>query len=255
MVADPTSPEYSKDQLMEILAKVVEQISSHSGLALGLEESIVEGVENRSSSPLTEIQKNHIKKFTEAGWKMDKISSIKMAYRIINAEDGDKFIEAKQIMDSAFSGRKKVINRKMYNLARSGYLERFAIDLLFSSQYRNDEAISQVLSYFPEAIFLDQDFLKYDLNEELLRREKEGVNRVSVYARGRSRIEVMEYGYNQYLKSKVETETNNKSNGKLLYMIERKMPYRLGESDAETLDLRLTKVTLEDFKDSKLEVR
>ncbi len=254
IVADPTSPEYSKDQLREILRKVSEQVSAHSGLAVGLEEGIVEGVENRSASPLTEIQKNHVKKFTEAGWGEDKISSIITAYRIINAEDAEKFIEAKQITDSAFSGRKKVLNRKMYNLARSGYLGRFAFDLLFSAQYKTDEAISQILNYFPDAIFLDQDFLEDDLNAELLRRQKEAVNRVSVYARGKRRIEVMEHGYSRYLKSRVDLRTDSSSNKKSLYMIERKMSYRLGDSDAETLDLRLTEFVLRDFKDSNFDM-
>ncbi len=254
LVADPTAPEYSKVQLNEILRKVSEQISAHSGLAVGLEEGIVKGVENRSASPLTEIQKNYVKKFTEAGWGKDKISSIITAYRIINAEDANKFIEAKQIMESAFSGRKKVLDRKMYNLARSGYLGRFAFDLLFSAKYKTDEAISQTLNYFPDAIFLDQDFLEDDLNAELLRRQKEAVNRVSVYARGKRRIEVMEHGYSQYLKSRVDMNSDSSSNKKSLYMIERKMPYRIGDSDAETLELILTDIAVIDFKDSNFDM-
>ena len=240
LVADPTAPEYSKEQLKEIS----KQISSHSRLALGLDEAFVEGIESRSTSPLTEAQKNQVKLFIKAGWKRDKINSIIITYRIVNTEDAEKFVEAKQLMDSAFSGRKKTLNRKIYNLARAGYLERFAFDLMFSAQYKSDEAISKTLDYFPDAIFLDQDFLEEDLNAELLRREKEGVKRVSVYARGKRRIEIMENGYNQYLKKKIEVETDVSSNKKSLYVIEKKMPYRLGDSEAETLDLRFRELFL-----------
>ncbi len=251
LVADPTSPEYSGDQLREILNKVSKQVSLHSGLALGLDEGFVEGVESRSLSPLTEIQKNQIKEFTRAGWKRDKVNSIATAYRIINAEDAEKFVVAGKLMESAFKGRKKVINRKMYNLARAGYLERFAFDLLFSAQYREDESISSVLDYFPDAIFLDQDFLEEDLDIELLRREKEKVQRVSVYARGKRRIEIMENGYSKYLRSKIDMETGDSTNERSLFMIEKKMPYRLGDSEAETLDLRFRVLARKEFKKPK----
>lgn len=60
LVVDTTSPEYSPDKLGEILTEASKQISSHSGLALGLDEDFVEGAESRSSSPLTETQKNQI---------------------------------------------------------------------------------------------------------------------------------------------------------------------------------------------------
>lgn len=249
LVADQASPEFSKEELREILAEIANQISSHSGLALGLDENFITGIESRVVSPVTEVQKNQVKVFTEAGWKRDKINSIITAYRIINAEDAGKFVEAKQLLDSASKGRKRVLNRKMYNLARAGYLERFAFDLLFSAQYKGDENISGILDYFPDAIFLDQDFLEEDLNIELLRREKEGVRRVSVYARNRRRIEIMEIGYHQYLRSKVELEAGETGNKRALFMIEKKMAYTLGDSEAETMDLRFRELIIKEFKD------
>lgn len=239
LVVDPTSPEYSKQQLDELLREVSKHINDHSGLALGLDENIVEGIQNGRTSALTETQKNQIKLFTKAGWKKDKISSIITAYRIINAEEAEKYMEAKEIMDSAFSGRKKVLNRKIYNLARSGYLDRFAFDLLFSAQKMGETAIAQILNYFPEAIFLDQDFLVDDLNTELLKREREEVKNVSVYARGKKRMETMEKGYGQYLNLKTGFGTSSPINKTFLYMIERKMLYKIGNNEAETLDLTL----------------
>ena len=152
-------------------------------------------------------------------------------------------------MDAASKGRKKVLNRKMYNLARAGYLERFAFDLLFSAQYKGDESISSILDYFPDAIFLDQDFLEEDLNIGLLRREKEGVKRVSVYARNRKRIDIMKSGYNEYVKSKMKLDDRETANKKSLFMIEKKMSYKLGDSEAETMDLRFRELIIKEFKD------
>ena len=37
-------------------------------------------------------------------------------------------------------------------------------------------------------------------------------------------------------------------------MIERKMPYRIGDSDAETLELILTDIAVIDFKDSNFDM-
>ena len=253
LVVDTTSPEYSHDQFMEILAEISKQISSHSGLSLGLDEDFVEGAESRSSSPLTEKQKNQLKGFIKVGWNLDKINSIATAYRIINAEDAGKFVQAGKLMDSAFKGRKKVLNRKMYNLARAGYLDRFAVDVLFSPEYGNDESISSVLEYFPDAIFLDQDFLEEDLIVELMRREKEKVQRVSVYARGRRKIEIMENGYDKYLGSKIDTGTRDSTNKRTLFMIEKKMLYKLGDGEAENLELRFKMLDIKDLTNQNLE--
>ena len=48
---------------------------------------------------------------------------------------------------------KKTMNKKFYNLARSGYLEGFAMQLLVSSELHSDEAITNILDYFSEALF------------------------------------------------------------------------------------------------------
>ncbi len=250
LVVDPTSEEYSKDKLREILEEASRQVSEHSGLALGISDTkIVEGVEGRAVLPLTDIQKNQVNKFSKAGWGRDKISSVIIAFRIINAEDTDRFREAEQLMDSAFTGRKGVINRKMYNLARSGYLERFAFDLLISAQYTTDKAISRILDYFPDAIFLDYYFLEEDLNAELVKREQEDVKQVSVYARSKRRVEIMERGYKQYLISKGDSTENTSTKMNLVYVVERKMLYKLGDSEAETLDLRLKSIRSDDLKE------
>ncbi len=244
LIVDKNSPDFSKERFNVILDAIGKQISSHSGIALGLDENFITGFESMAKFPLTEVQKNQVKVFTDAGWKREKINSIISAYRIINAEDSGKFVEAKQLLDSASKGRKKVLNRKMYNVARAGYLERFAFDLLFSAEYKGDESISSILDYFPDAIFLDQDFLEEDLNNGLLRREKEGVKRVSVYARNKKRIEIMKSGYEEYIKSKMNFDDKEMPNKKSLFTNERKMSYKLGDSEAETMDLRFIELII-----------
>jgi hypothetical protein len=242
IMVDPTSPEYSSDQFRNFLGETSKEISSHSGLALGLDEGFAQGVESRSSLPLTEDQKTQIKKFTDAGWNLDKINSIILAYRIINAEDAGKISEAKQLMDSAFKGRKRALNRKMYNLARSGYLQDFVLDLFLSGKYKGDEAISKTLEYFPDAIFLDVLFMEDNLIGELQRREKEKVNKVSVYARSTRRIEIMDQGYKKYLKNKIDAATHSSDKTISIYKIKKKTSYKLGDNDGETLLLELDEV-------------
>jgi hypothetical protein len=243
VVVDPKSRSYSKDQLKEILSEVSKQISGHSGLAIELDKA----VEEVSKFEITDIQRNQVKMFVKAGWSKDKINSIKTAFRIINLEDGNKFVEANQLMESAFNGRKHHLNRKLYNLARAGYLESFSLDLLFSPTMRSDKAISDILEYFPAAIFLDVDFLAEDMVEELIKRGLEKVPRVSIFARSKMRIKVMEEGYTQYLKKETEDMGENPSKPRYIFMLDSKIPYKIGESDSERMDLYLKEFTLTKF--------
>jgi hypothetical protein len=224
------------------LKEISNHVKNHSGIALGLEDNFTSGAANFSKIKLNDTQENQIKKFKEAGWKMDKISSIKTAFRIINAEDSGKASEAKQIMDSAFTGRKRIMNRKMYNLARAGYMDRFALDLFFSTRYNGDESISNILENFPEAIFLDQDFMVYDLESEFIEREKDGIPQVSVYARGKRRVEVIEKGYMGYLNNKKEAIEGKHDTKIKVYMITQKMPYKICDNESMTIDLMLSEL-------------
>lgn len=162
----------------------------------------------------------------------------------MNKEDNGKFIEAKQLMDSAFNGRKKVLNRKIYNLARADYLDRFAFDALFTNQYITDKDITKVLGYFPDAIFLDHEFFAEEVISELISRENKKVKLVSIYARGKRKIDIMEDGYQEYIKMKENSKTSSNSNKQLVYNLQRRMPYKIGEDNSETLKLRLDEVSI-----------
>lgn len=232
--------EYPKDEKEEILKQISDEISGHSGVAVSFDKGILVA----SGTALEEVQKGQIKSFRKAGWSKDKIASIKIAFKIINLEDGEMYEETKQLMNSAFSGRQGNLNRKFYNLARAGYLDRFALDLMFSSSLQSDDAISQIIDYFPEALFLDQDFQPTDMISSLEQRKKERIVKISIYARGRQRINMMNTGYTHYLNKNVNSKDNSVGKPLELYMIDSKTSYKIGDSQAERLDVVLREFVL-----------
>lgn len=241
---DKTSEAYSEESKTELLKSISELISGHVGPALDFDNS----VEIVTSTSLTEIQKNQIKEFKKAGWSKDKIHSIKTAFKIVDLEDAFHVVEAASLMVSAFNGTKRTLNRKFYNLARGGYLDSFALDLLFSGKMHSDEGITRILDYFPEAIFLDQDFYRENLVDDLNKREKEAVKRITVYARGHARIQEMELGYNLYLERKIKSGDKEKGNRRDLYILESKENYQLGKTDCERLVLVFRELVLRDIQ-------
>ena len=240
IVIDPNSPDYNKEQLNEFIRGIKAGIDSHE-TALGLDNEIVRSENLREKWKLSEIQINQMKKFKEAGWSTEKLTSITLAYRIINAEDAGKCDDAKNIMVEAFKGRKQSINRKMYNLARSEYLEQFALDLLYSSALTGDETISKILDYFPEAIFIDQDFMDTDLINDLQRRENEDVKKVVIHVRGERRISLVESAYKKYADQKEYRHINMGEQGKI-YQIHQNTKYVICDTNAKKLDLILSQM-------------
>jgi len=146
-------------------------------------------------------------------------------------------------MESAFNGTKQQQNRKFYNLARSGYLEGFAFDIMMSASLRSDKAITKILEYFPEALFLDNDFTINDMILELETRSKQNIRRVSVFARGLKRIELMELGYNNYLEWEIQ-KNGNSGNTLRIYAVESKTNYKIGDSESKRIDLLLKDMVL-----------
>ncbi|MDA8142595.1 MAG: hypothetical protein M0T81_01275 [Thermoplasmatales archaeon] len=240
IIINPRAPGYSKEELSNIVAEVGRLISDHL-MGLEFDENFDSALKGRSSAELTDEQRNKIKLFQKAGWSRDKIGSLATAFRIANLEDSGKTLESSFLMREAFDGRKEEVNRKLYNLTRAGYIDRFALDLTFQPLSWTDENISKILDYFPDAVFLDQDFIVDDMVKELLKREKDSVTRVTLYARGKGRIEIMEKGYNQYLSLKISTASGDdgKRTGKeiTLFMFDRKLVYKIGDTDAEAIDL------------------
>ncbi len=236
----------SKADKDEILAELAKLISTHK-VALGLEDDFETTFEHTSRTPLTDTQSEQLKLFKKAGWSSDKINSVQTAFRLINLEDSGKFKIANIVKKSAFSGRKEVLNRKLYNLARSGYTDRFAMDLMFSPLSWTDIKMNKILEHFPDAVFVDGNFIAQDMVGELLGREKEEISHVTLYARGETRIRLMEEGYNQYMTWKVEqAEANNKREVNLFWF-DRKQQYTIADSNAESIDLYRKALVLRDF--------
>lgn len=197
---------------------------------------------------LSDTQRNQINKFKSVGWSPDKINSIKVAFKIMNLEDSGSYEDAKNLMKSAFEGRKRVMNRKFYNLARAGYLNQFILDILTGGALNfDDDKISKYLDYFPPAIFIDEDFVSIDLSNELAKREKDGVKQVTLYSRGKKRIEIMEKAYGEYLRQKISQVENKKDKRIKLYILIHKNSYMIGQTDAESLALSLEDMKLEDL--------
>ena len=196
-----------------------------------------------TNQKLTSTQRHKIDLFKKAGWKPDKVASIKIAFKIINLEDSAQYEEAENLMTSAFDGRKKIMNRKFYNLARSGYLEGFAMQLLVSSELHSDEAITNILDYFPEALFIDEgtDALKFI--QDLQRREQGNVRSVAVYARGDNHITSLDYFYGQYLKYSLKKGAE----GINLYILTTREEYKIGASNAVRIELELKSVKTQNF--------
>ena len=241
LVVDKNSPDFSKSEFNEMFQKISLDISGHSGIAIDTDN----GITVARQTSLDQRQMRQIKIFKEAGWEKDKLRSIRIAYKIINLEDSGSFEKANQLMESAFNGTKRQQNRKFYNLARSGYLEGFAFDMMMSASLRSDQAITKILEDFPEALFLDHDFSTNDMILELETRSSKDTKRVSVFARGLKRIELMELGYNNYLGWEIQKNYNSKDSIRL-YTIESKTQYKIGGSESERIDLLLRDIIIDD---------
>jgi len=226
--------DFKQEDLDTVLASAADDIKNKRGIGLAFDPSL----SIATGQSLTTMQRNQIKLFKQANWGADKIASIRIAFKIINLEDTAKYEEASKLMESAFNGRKRVMNKKLYNLARAGYLEGFAFQLMFSNELHSDGAINKKLEYFPEAIFIDDGMDVPKFIQELQRREREGVNRVAVYARGDNHIKNFDYFYDQYTTSTLKKGAE----GVRFYILTSRENYKIGANDAVRIQLELIPV-------------
>jgi hypothetical protein len=240
--ANKSSKDYDNNVKNEMIEQVEKLVDEHSAVYFfDINLFIPRNVK------LSDTQRNQINKFKSVGWSSDKINSIRVAFKIMNLEDSGSYEDAKELMKSAFDGRKRVMNRKFYNLARAGYLNQFILDILTGGALNSHDKISKYLEYFPPAIFVDEDFLSIDLLKELEKREKDSVKYVAIYSRGKNRIEIMEKAYGGYLKQKISQVENKKNKRIKLYILTRKNSYTIGQTDAESIDLSLEDMELKDL--------
>ena len=83
---------------------------------------------------------------------------------------------------------------------------------------------------------------------ELAKRQRLGIFRVTAYARNDIKIDILEDGYESYLEQVVAL--TGQSDVTKLYTLESKENYKIGETNAEKLTLILNEVELEDFDPS-----
>ena len=231
--------DFNQKDLDAVLASAADDIKNHKGIGLEFDPSLSIATKQN----LTSTQRNQIKLFKQEKWGTDKIVSIRIAFKIINLEDTAQYEEASKLMESAFNGRKKVMNKKLYNLARAGYLEGFAMQLMFSSELHSDESINKKLEYFPEAIFIDDGMDALKFIQELQRRDHDGISRVAVYARGGNHIGIFDYFYDQYMSSTLKKGTE----GVRFYIIASRENYKIGANDAVRTELELMSVKTHNF--------
>ena len=230
--------DYDPSAEKEIFASMSHDIQNHEGIGLLFDSSL----SIATGQKLTPVQRNKIELFKKAGWKPDKLASIKIAFKIINLEDSAQYEEAENLMTSAFNGRKKSMNKKFYNLARAGYLDGFAMQLMLSNELHSDDAITKILDYFPEAIFIDEgtDALKFI--QDLQRRTHEKVRSVAVYARGDRHIANLNYFYDQYM-----TLTLKEIDGVPLYILTSSAEYKIASNKAVRIELELRHIKIQNY--------
>jgi hypothetical protein len=242
IVVDKKSPRYDKELAQEVFDNVGQLVRGHSGIVI-LDDSIPIS----RAAAITETQQNQLKLFRKVGWSPDKINSVRVAFKIVNLEDHGSYEDAKKLMDSAFNGRKRMLNKKFYNLARAGYLNGFALDIVMGGGPRDDGMINALLEYFPPAIFIDESFGRAEMIAELKRRKLDKVSSVYLYARGRRRIEVMEDAYGLYLKEEISQAEKGKIDRITLYMLNKKTLHKIGPVDAEDMEVVLKDLKIEEY--------
>jgi hypothetical protein len=193
---------------------------------------------------LNDEQKNILKFFGKPpnDWSKSKLGSLKLAFKIVNMEDdartGEDWERTQRVMAKAFGGRMKVMNRKMYNLARAGYIQGFAFRSLFSPREYDESNINKILGFFPEAIFINQEMISNDIDIELGKRSRLGIKTVAIYARG-AEVAVLE-GWKKENWGHIQQEV--KKGVFKLYIPSNEQKYTIGFHPAVRLDVMLYKI-------------
>ncbi len=190
-------PNYDGKKSREIIDELTKGVSDHDGYGL----TFGYAVQMIKTTPLTQHQISSIKIFRKCDWPEDILTSLKIAYKIYNLEETGNYEQAKNLMTEAFNGRTKYQIRKLYNLARAGYMESFALSASMSPMSYGKGWIGKIMSYFPEAIFIDLEATKSDILAEFEIRERKNVQQVTLFARG-TKIQTLKEGYWEYLFNK-----------------------------------------------------
>ncbi len=164
-----------------------------------------------------------------------------IAFKIINLEDNGKYDNAKTLMQEALNGKFGQTIRKLYNLARAGYIDGFVMDAYFSPTSYGLKWISETLNYFPNAIFVDDNGTAPGIIEEPYARQTKDIKKVSLFARGK-KIETLMAGYSGYIDKRVGNGESNEKPPFQIYIISENEDYAIGWSRAKRLVLKLEKV-------------
>lgn len=219
-------PSYNRNFVKEILGDIGQEIDKHGpyGLTFGDETYL-----SRSSS-LNETQISTLKHFKDLNWPKVVLDRLALSYRIINLEDKGDVDGTAKLRRRAFESRYGSEVRKLYNLARAGYMEEFFVNSIVSPIEYKDNRIIGILKDFPRAIFVDEGSVNMDIYAELSEREQRNIPEVTMYARG-LRIATMDDGYYYYIANKIQYQ--NKQSTVKFYNIDREEKYKIGMSNAK----------------------
>lgn len=224
---DKNSEYYTKEVLRSIIGKVGADIKEHHGYGISLDDSV--GI--LKSTALTDQQLHSISAFKKSRWPDEIITSLKVAYKIVNLEDDEQFEQAKGLMAGSFNGQYGEIVKKLYNLVRAGYMEEFVMNALMSPISYGEDWIKKTLEYFPEAIFVDEMGTLVDIIDELNKRESRKVSKIGLYARGK-RVDVLKKGYSAYLDRRISLMSKGDRLPFYVYIIKKSNEHKIGWSDA-----------------------
>jgi hypothetical protein len=237
IILNEKDPTFNRHIFNELLENLGSGIDNHEGYGISFDN----GVSVIRFTKLLEPQKEAIKIFKRAGWPEDLLNALSIAFKIINLEDNGKYDNAKTLMNGALNGKFGQNIRKLYNLARAGYIDGFVMDTYFSPASYGAKWILETLNYFPNAIFVDDNSSMSEIIEALSMRQVKEIKKVSLFARGR-KIETLMAGYSGYIDKNVGNRENKERPPFHIYIISENEDYTIGWSRAKRLVLKLETV-------------
>ena len=234
---DKNDKTFNGQHLNEFLRDLSSGIDNHEGYGISF-DPVVSVIR---FTALLEHQKEAIKMFKRSGWPEDVLNALAIAFKIMNLEDNGKYDNAKTLMEAAFNGKYGHNIRKLYNLARAGYIDGFVMDAFFSPASYGSKWISETLNYFPDAVFVDENSSMSEIVEELNARQVKDIKKVSLFARGK-KVETLMAGYSGYIDKNVRSHENKERLPFNIYIISENEDYKIGWSIAKRLVLKLETV-------------
>ncbi len=232
-----SDPNFDPEKAKKIAESLGEGVEKHEGYGISLDD----GVSVLRSIGLTDIQKDSLKTFKKVGWPNQILAPLSIAYKIIDLEDKGDYKNAQTLMNEAFGGRSGPYVRKLYNLARAGYIEGFVLDAIMSPISYGGIWISKTLEYFPEAIFVDENSTPSNIVDELLKREAIKIQKVTLFSRG-NKIETLNQGYSYYIDKRFKTADLPESTPFFVYIICEEENYSIAWSKAKRMVVKLEAV-------------